>query len=159
MNKGITPVHKLGHCGITPNDIDESCDFYSTHFNFKPSDIMLGLAKKPMRVSFHVNLGQAYSEHHSFFLAAPHGPLTPGKPHHAAFEVESIDTQFVGQNFLDSKGNQSFWAVGRHIEGSQVFDHWFDLDGFLVEHYANGDLVNEDNEIRLVERDPKDGSN
>lgn len=113
-----------------------------------------------MIIFYHVDLGQEYSEHHSFFLAAPHGPLQPGKAHHAAFEVESIDKQFIGHDYLDSQGYDPFWGVGRHIEGSQVFDYWFDLDGFLVEHYADGDLVNEDNEIGWVGgREGKDGSN
>jgi hypothetical protein len=30
--------------------------------------------------------------------------------------------------------------VGRHIQGSQLFDYWRDPDGFLVEHFADGDM-------------------
>ena len=36
--------------------------------------------------------------------------------------------------------------MGRHLLGSQIFDYWFDNDGFVVEHYADGDLVNCNNE-------------
>ncbi len=32
------------------------------------------------------------------------------------------------------------WGIGRHIQGSQIFDYWRDPDGFLVEHFADGDL-------------------
>ena len=32
------------------------------------------------------------------------------------------------------------WGIGRHIEGSQIFDYWRDPDGFLVEHFADGDM-------------------
>ena len=37
-------------------------------------------------------------------------------------------------------GFQRSWGIGRHIEGSQIFDYWRDPDGLLVEHYADGDL-------------------
>ena len=32
------------------------------------------------------------------------------------------------------------WGIGRHIEGSQIFDYWRDPDGLLVEHFTDGDL-------------------
>ena len=32
------------------------------------------------------------------------------------------------------------WGIGRHIEGSQIFDYWRDPDGLMVEHFADGDL-------------------
>lgn len=42
------------------------------------------------------------------------------------------------------KGYQLAWGVGRHILGSQLFDYWYQNgDGFKVEHYADGDLVNQ----------------
>lgn len=31
-------------------------------------------------------------------------------------------------------------GIGRHIQGSQIFDYWRDPDGFLVEHFADGDM-------------------
>ncbi|MGA8249710.1 MAG: 2,3-dihydroxybiphenyl 1,2-dioxygenase, partial [Mycobacterium sp.] len=27
-----------------------------------------------------------------------------------------------------------------HIQGSQIFDYWRDPDGFLVEHFSDGDM-------------------
>ena len=32
------------------------------------------------------------------------------------------------------------WGIGRHIQGSQIFDYWRDPDGFLVEHFSDGDM-------------------
>ena len=32
------------------------------------------------------------------------------------------------------------WGIGRHIQGSQIFDYWRDPDGFLVEHFTDGDM-------------------
>jgi Glyoxalase/Bleomycin resistance protein/Dioxygenase superfamily len=160
LTRGAIPIHKLGHCGYVPKDINATCDFYCENFNFKPSDVLLDPNGEIMIIFMHVDLGKDYSDHHSFFLAQPFGPSVPGTTHHAAFEVESIDTQFVGHEYLQSKGYQAFWGVGRHIEGSQVFDYWFDLDGFLVEHYTDGDIVNEEHPITYVEnRDLNSGSN
>lgn len=152
---GPIPVHKLGHCGYFVQNLNESCNFYCTHFNFKPSDFMMGQENSVKLIFFHLDLGQHFSDHHSLFLIPAEGPFRSGSPHHAAFEVESIDAQFIGHSFLESKGYKPWWGVGRHIEGSQVYDYWFDLDGFIVEHYADGDLVNEDNKINYVA--PRDG--
>jgi hypothetical protein len=35
------------------------------------------------------------------------------------------------------------FGVGKHILGSQVFDYWKDPDGFMLEHFTDGDLFNE----------------
>lgn len=79
----------------------------------------------------------------------------------------------MGHRYLESKGWESVWGestitpffhpfylspysymlsgVGRHILGSQVFDYWQDPSGFKIEHYADGDVVNEDH---VVTREP-----
>jgi hypothetical protein len=92
----------------------------------------------------------SYSNLDAFIIARPFGPLKAGKPHHAAFEVESMDTTFTGHEYLSPKCHKAFWRVGRHIEGSHVFDSWFDTDGFMMEHYADGDLVNVKKEVSFV---------
>lgn len=48
---------------------------------------------------------------------------------------------------LISDRYKSVWGVGRHILGSQLFDYWWDTSGNMVEHYADGDLVNEDTPV------------
>ncbi|KAF9888931.1 hypothetical protein FE257_008100 [Aspergillus nanangensis] len=81
-------VHKLGHFGMCVTDFARSLEFYTTHFNFKPSDVL-------------------------------------------------------GHDWLRSKGYESCWGVGRHIMGSQIFDYWFDPSRFIIEHYVDGDLVDD----------------
>lgn len=54
----------------------------------------------------------------------------------------------MGHRYLAKKGWKSVWGVGRHILGSQIFDYWYDSSGFKIEHYADGDMVNEDNPTR-----------
>lgn len=58
--------------------------------------------------------------------------------------THDFDSQALGHQWLAKKGYESVWGVGRHILGSQVFDYWWNPDRFMIEHYVDGDLVNED---------------
>ena len=98
----------------------------------------------PLLVFFHLNLGQDYTDHHCFISGQSGGPSAPPGPHQASFELESPDHQFIGHEHLTSLGCKPYWGVGRHIAASQVFDYWLDGSGFMLEHYADGDLLNED---------------
>jgi len=49
------------------------------------------------------------------------------------------DALAAGGEYLDERGYVRSWGVGRHIQGSQIFDYWRDPDGFLVEHFTDGD--------------------
>ena len=46
----------------------------------------------------------------------------------------------AGGEYLREHGYHRSWGIGRHIQGSQIFDYWRDPDGFLVEHFSDGDL-------------------
>jgi hypothetical protein len=59
---------------------------------------------------------------------------------HSAYEVADLDALAAGGEYLREQGYLRSWGIGRHIQGSQIFDYWRDPDGFLVEHYADGDL-------------------
>ena len=58
-----------------------------------------------------------------------------------AFEVEDIDAQGMGNQWMSKQGWKHSWGIGRHIYGSQIFDYWFDPDGNIAEHFTDGDLV------------------
>lgn len=96
----------------------------------------------------HLDLGPLPTDHHCFFLN-----VVPSSPHihHCSFEVHDYDTQHLGHQWLAMKGYKSVWGVGRHILGSQIFDYWWDPAGNMVEHYADGDVVNENTPIGYVE--------
>jgi hypothetical protein len=42
------------------------------------------------------------------------------------------------------------WGIGRHVLGSQLFDYWYDDDGFEFEHYTDGDVFTADREPHYV---------
>lgn len=126
--------------------------WYTTHFNIIPSDILYVPSKdtptkqREVAMFAHINLNETLTDHHSLFLTTlvptPEQPNPIPKVHHASFEVHDYDTQALGHQWLAQKGHKSVWGIGRHILGSQIFDYWWDTTGFMVEHYADGDLVN-----------------
>jgi hypothetical protein len=59
---------------------------------------------------------------------------------HSAYQVTDIDAIAAGGEFLTERGYKHSWGIGRHIQGSQIFDYWRDPDGFLVEHFSDGDM-------------------
>lgn len=74
--------------------------------------------------------------------------------HHASFEVDDVDSELKGHNYLKKKGWSLVLGVGRHLLGSQIFDYWFDNDNFVVEHYADGDMVNCNNPPQRIPAGP-----
>ena len=59
---------------------------------------------------------------------------------HSAYQVCDLDALAAGGEYLRERGYFRSWGIGRHIQGSQIFDYWRDPDGFMVEHFADGDM-------------------
>ena len=59
---------------------------------------------------------------------------------HSAYQVCDLDALAAGGEYLNDRGYSRSWGIGRHLLGSQIFDYWRDPDGFMVEHYADGDM-------------------
>ncbi|KAL1857771.1 hypothetical protein Plec18167_001827 [Paecilomyces lecythidis] len=152
---GPAPIHRWGHYGVTYTEgaYEKMYTWYTTTLSLAPSDFVYRDGK-PITCFFHIDRGLEYSDHHAFFFK----PAKPGQNTsvaHAAFEVHDFDIQQLGHNYLESKGYKICWGVGRHVLGSQVFDYWFDPSGFVVEHYADGDLVNIETPISHVPAGPQ----
>lgn len=119
LQPGPAPVHKLGHVGCCVTDFSTTFDFYTTHFNFKPSDIVYE-GEKDVTTFLHLDRGVEHVDHHSFFFFE--GPQF--HVHHSSFEVHDFDVQALGHEWLRGKGYDLVWGVGRHVLGSQIFDYW-----------------------------------
>ncbi|KAH7141797.1 trihydroxytoluene oxygenase [Dactylonectria macrodidyma] len=139
---GPAAVYKLGHYGLCVKDFEAQLDFYLTNFNLVPTDFLhVDLpdgTKKSVALFAHIDRGDDYVDHHTFFINSN----KTSHVHHCSFEVHDYDTQMLGHQWLAQKGYKSVWGVGRHILGSQIFDYWWDPIGNMIEHYADGDLVN-----------------
>ena len=153
MDRGPAMIHKLGHTAYTTDNHQKSCEWYSSNFNLKATDILHkpGDPSSHILAFYHLDLGREYSDHHCLLLAIQHGDEKGTVVHHSSFEVEDIDTQMLGHKWLLDKNYKTQWGVGRHVMGSQVFDYWVDTSGFVLEHYTDSDVVNEDNETCLQE--------
>lgn len=140
---GPAAVHKLGHYGYCVQKFEEQLKFYTHNFNFAPTDFLYAPigpdgTNQDVAVFMHVDRGDDPTDHHTLFMAF--NPTT--HVHHASFEVHDFDTQNLGHQWLAKQNYTSVWGVGRHVLGSQIFDYWWDTTGNMIEHYADGDLVN-----------------
>jgi hypothetical protein len=80
--------------------------------------------------------GATPTDHHTLAMA-----LGPSNRYvHSAYQVADVDAMAAGGEYLREHGYHRSWGIGRHIQGSQIFDYWRDPDGFLVEHFSDGDL-------------------
>lgn len=142
LKPGPAQCLRLGHAVIHVSDFKTSNAFYKAHLGFLDSDVCYeGEDKDNIMLSFNrVDRGQEYVDHH-VLLTAPVGERGLG---HIAFEVEDINTVHLGSEHLTAKGYEHSWGVGRHILGAQIFDYWFDPFGNRIEHWTDGDMLNED---------------
>ncbi|GAB1319458.1 hypothetical protein MFIFM68171_09668 [Madurella fahalii] len=150
FKKGPAPVHKLGHFGCCVTDFAKTFEFYTTRFNLKPSDLIHNAEGKDITTFLHLDRGMEQVDHHTFFFFE--GPKY--HVHHSSFEVHDFDIQSLGHQWLRDKGYDLVWGVGRHVLGSQIFDYWWDRSGFILEHYVDGDLVDETTPIHRSEAGP-----
>ncbi|KAF4334391.1 oxidoreductase [Fusarium beomiforme] len=132
-----SPVHKLGHVGMCVTNFANAYDFYTSRFNFVPSDLVHDETGRDISAFLHLDRGSELVDHHCFFFFQ--GPKS--HVHHSSFETRDFDTQLLGHDWLRQRGYENCWGVGRHIMGSQIFDYWFDPSRFILEHYVDGDLV------------------
>jgi hypothetical protein len=87
--------------------------------------------------------GAAATDHHT--LAMVLGPAA--RYVHSAYQVIDLDAVAAGGEYLKDRGYHHAWGIGRHVQGSQIFDYWRDPDGFMVEHFADGDMF--DNTVEV----------
>lgn len=134
---GPAPVWRLGHVALLTPDFKRNAAWLQSRLGLQPSDLLYdGAPDNQVGGFFHATAGN-WVDHHTIALF----PGDTARVHHASFEVQDIDAQFLGNKWLRERRWQGLWGIGRHILGSQIFDYWFDPDGNVVEHFTDGDLV------------------
>ena len=135
--RGPAQVLRLGHALFFATDFQRTIDWYCTHFGLLPSDyIHEGTEDQKLGAFLRCDRGPEWTDHHTIgVFKAP-----KAKIHHASFEIQDFDAQYLGHEWLREKGYQHVWGIGRHLLGSQIFDYWYDPYGHIVEHFADGDL-------------------
>lgn len=137
---------RLGHVAVLVADFKACYEFYTRTLGFKPSDTYYaGQAENTVAAFMHCGLGDTYTDHHTLALITAQDGRS--RFDHSAFEVLDLDDLMQGNAYLKEKGYQHSWGVGRHIQGSQLFDYWRDPFGNKIEHWTDGDLVNDAFEV------------
>lgn len=131
-------IERLGHVVLQATHYRTTLDWYLEHLGLIVSDFKYFDGQRdrgPMMSFIRCDLGSTPADHHT--LAMMLGPTN--RYVHSAYQVCDLDALAAGGEHLLEQGYYRSWGIGRHIEGSQIFDYWRDPDGVLLEHYADGD--------------------
>lgn len=139
LDPGASRVERIGHCVLDVSDFRASERWYKEHLGLVTSD-EIRIGDEAIGAFLRCGRGADFVDHHTLFLL---GTGTP-RLNHAAFEVADLDDLMRGHTHLHERERDAQWGVGRHILGSQVYDYWLDPNGFMVEHWTDGDLFNHD---------------
>jgi catechol 2,3-dioxygenase-like lactoylglutathione lyase family enzyme len=132
-------VQRLGHVVLQSNRYLETLNWYLDNLGMIVSDFLFfpGQRERGPAMSFvRCDRGTTPTDHHTLALA-----LGPANRYiHSAYQVADLDALAAGGEYLSERGYFRSWGIGRHIQGSQLFDYWRDPDGFMVEHFTDGDM-------------------
>jgi hypothetical protein len=132
-------VQRLGHLVLQSTKYQQALNWYLDNLGMIVSDFQYfsGQRERGPTMSFiRCDRGATPADHHTLALA-----LGPADRYlHSAYQVCDLDALAAGGEYLRERGYFRSWGIGRHIQGSQIFDYWRDPDGFLVEHFTDGDM-------------------
>ena len=121
-------------------------DWYLENLGLIVSDFLYFPGQRergPTMAFIRCDRGATPADHHTLAMV-----LGPGTGYvHSAYQVADLDAVAAGGEFLKERGYKHAWGIGRHIQGSQIFDYWRDPDSVMVEHFADGDLF--DNTVEV----------
>jgi hypothetical protein len=132
-------VQRLGHLALQTASYLRTLNWYLDTLGMIVSDFLFlpGQRDRGPAMSFiRCDRGMTPADHHTLALS-----LAPANRYlHSAYQVCDLDSLAAGGEYLASCGYHRSWGIGRHIQGSQIFDYWRDPDGFMVEHFSDGDM-------------------
>lgn len=132
-------VQRLGHLVLQSTKYRQALNWYLDNLGMIVSDFQFfpGQRERGPTMSFiRCDRGATPADHHTLAMAL--GPVN--RYLHSAYQVSDLDALAAGGEYLKERGYFHSWGIGRHIQGSQIFDYWRDPDGFMVEHYTDGDM-------------------
>ncbi|MFE1983828.1 VOC family protein [Streptomyces mirabilis] len=132
-------IQRLGHVVLETRVFARTLDWYLDTLGMIVSDFLFldgQRGRGPTMTFIRCDQGSVAVDHHTLALH-----LGPGTGYvHSAYQVTDLDAIAVGGEYLAERGYKRSWGIGRHIQGSQLFDYWRDPDHFMLEHFADGDL-------------------
>ncbi|MBB4683314.1 VOC family protein [Amycolatopsis jiangsuensis] len=132
-------VQRLGHVVLETRVFRRALDWYLDTLGMIASDFLFLPGQRdrgPTMAFLRCDRGSVPADHHT--VAMHLGPSAQYV--HSAYQVTDLDAIAAGGEYLKQRGYHRTWGIGRHIQGSQLFDYWHDPDRLMVEHFADGDL-------------------
>jgi catechol-2,3-dioxygenase len=136
----VPEVLRLGHVVFQTVNFEEMQYWYMQVIGMIPTDVQYLADGTPTLAFNRLDLGTQPADHHTLVLIG----AIEEKYEHSAYELVDLDALGQGQQIMHANGYRHMWGLGRHLIGSQLFDYWFDPDGFEYEHYTDGDLFTSD---------------
>jgi catechol 2,3-dioxygenase-like lactoylglutathione lyase family enzyme len=132
-------VERLGHVVLQTPSFERALDWYQENLGLIVSDFLYFPGQRdrgPGMAFIRCDRGTTPADHHTLAMT-----LGPAREYvHSAYQVADLDAVAAGGEFLKDRGYKRAWGIGRHIQGSQIFDYWRDPDSVMVEHFADGDM-------------------
>ena len=132
-------IQRLGHVALGTTRFREALDWHLDTLGLIVSDFLYLDGQRdrgPVMAFIRCDLGSVPSDHHTLAMA-----LMPQTGYlHSAYQVADIDEVAASGEYLRERGYRHAWGLGRHIQGSQIFDYWRDPDRLMFEHYTDGDM-------------------
>jgi catechol 2,3-dioxygenase-like lactoylglutathione lyase family enzyme len=132
-------IQRLGHVALGTTRFGAALDWYLDTLGLIVSDFLYLDGQRdrgPAMAFIRCDLGSVPADHHTLAMA-----LMPQTGYlHSAYEVTDLDEVAASGEYLRERGYRHAWGLGRHIQGSQIFDYWRDPDKAMFEHYTDGDV-------------------
>jgi catechol 2,3-dioxygenase-like lactoylglutathione lyase family enzyme len=132
-------IQRLGHVALGTTRFRAALDWYLETLGLIVSDFLYldGQRERGPAMAFiRCDLGSVPADHHTLAMALqPHTGYL-----HSAYELTDLDEVAASGEYLREQGYRHAWGLGRHIQGSQIFDYWRDPDRAMFEHYTDGDV-------------------
>jgi catechol 2,3-dioxygenase-like lactoylglutathione lyase family enzyme len=133
-------LFRLGHLALYVPSFAESLEWYQRVLGLIPSDIyhVPGIPKAQIVGFLRLDRGDDLVDHHCFALMQNEEEIGC---HHISFEAQDFEAQAMSHRFLESKEYELVWGVGRHPQGSHIFDVWRDPDRNRFETFSDTDRM------------------
>src|SRR5579863_3919911 len=132
-------IQRLGHVVLGTTRFGAALDWYLDTLGLIVSDFLYLDGQRdrgPAMAFIRCDLGTVPADHHTLAMI-----LQPRTGYvHSAYELTDLDEVAASGEYLRERGHRHAWGLGRHIQGSQIFDYWRDPDKAMFEHYADGDV-------------------
>ncbi|MFQ5911560.1 MAG: VOC family protein [Nitrospinota bacterium] len=134
----------FGHLILHVQDPSETVNFYTDVLGFRVSDWV---------ADFFVFL-RCNPDHHAVGLIDGPAPSM----NHAGFEVADIEAVKNAADIAWKNGVKSFWGIGRHGPGHNLFVYYPDPDGNVIEIFAELDRIHDEENYRPQTWSPEEAA-